>query len=439
MKISSKEPIRIRTKISLSNLSQEQRKEHAELKTKLKDKQLPEKERSKIHSQIERLEKLCNHSIYLEKYEGYSKTEEGQISTKKSYEFLNLHIVPELSPIDKGKNKITWELANNIKAQKIIDQQNNEHGFVSRSKRSKTNFLNFIESLAEEELSKTNNRKSNYHQLNSLIHHLRVYAGDKTLVNQVDEGFAKGFMKYLRTAKNGNTKEKPDKTIKTIALNTQHKLFVKFSLVIRKAMRQNLLTSNPLEKIESGDKPKKEAGKREYLTIEELKSMMGTKCRNDLVKQAFLFCCLTGLRYSDIKKTRWIDFTKDNTGETVLRFVQKKTNQPEYLQVSKEAMKWVPERGNAKDTDLVYALPKGDNANTAIERWVKDAGIHKTITFHCSRHTAATLNLSLGIPIETVSKLLGHTKLSTTTIYARIVDDMKRKAVNKQDGIFDKH
>lgn len=57
--------------------------------------------------------------------------------------------------------------------------------------------------------------------------------------------------------------------------------------------------------------------------------------------------------------------------------------------------------------------------------------------FHCSRHTAATLNLSLGTPIETVSKMLGHTKISTTQIYAKIIDEKQKEAVSKQNGIFD--
>lgn len=57
--------------------------------------------------------------------------------------------------------------------------------------------------------------------------------------------------------------------------------------------------------------------------------------------------------------------------------------------------------------------------------------------FHCARHTAATLNLSLGVPIETVSKLLGHTKISTTQVYAKVIDKNKKAAVHKQDGIFD--
>ena len=115
----------------------------------------------------------------------------------------------------------------------------------------------------------------------------------------------------------------------------------------------------------------------------------------------------------------------------------KKTDGQMYLQVSKEALKWLPARNNAKDEDLVYSLPRNDHANDILRKWVIDAEIKKQITFHCSRHTAATLNLSLGVPLEVVSKLLGHTKISTTQIYAKIVNESRRTAVDKQNGIFD--
>jgi site-specific recombinase XerD len=103
--------------------------------------------------------------------------------------------------------------------------------------------------------------------------------------------------------------------------------------------------------------------------------------------------------------------------------------------VSDEAKKWLPDRGDKND--IVFALPKNDNANKQLSRWVESAGINKKITFHCSRHTAATLNLGLGTQIEVVSSMLGHTKISTTQIYAKILDENQAKAVNKQNGMFD--
>lgn len=100
-------------------------------------------------------------------------------------------------------------------------------------------------------------------------------------------------------------------------------------------------------------------------------------------------------------------------------------------------MKWLPDGNNADPTERIFKLSKNEIVNPIIAEWVKDAGISKKITFHCSRHTAATLNLSLGTPIAVVSKLMGHSKIATTQIYAKIVDEAQRDAVDKQNGIFE--
>lgn len=115
----------------------------------------------------------------------------------------------------------------------------------------------------------------------------------------------------------------------------------------------------------------------------------------------------------------------------------KKVKRGENAYISSEALKWLPERNKSGDDEVIFPLPKNDSANKQLARWVKSAGISKRITFHCSRHTAATLNLSLGTPIETVSKMMGHTKIATTQIYAKIIDQKQKEAVNRQNGIFD--
>ena len=82
--------------------------------------------------------------------------------------------------------------------------------------------------------------------------------------------------------------------------------------------------------------------------------------------------------------------------------------------VSDEAMKFVPRPDDAQPPDRIFKLSKNEIVNPILSEWVKSAGITKNITFHCARHTAATLNLSLGTPIAVVSKLLGHSKIATT-------------------------
>jgi len=106
------------------------------------------------------------------------------------------------------------------------------------------------------------------------------------------------------------------------------------------------------------------------------------------------------------------------------------------LPISTAALKFLPIETDMQPESKIFALPKNETVNDNLRAWTKAAGIRKTITFHSSRHTAATLQLSLGTPIETVSKLLGHGKIATTQIYAKIIDKNKVDAVNKQNDIF---
>jgi site-specific recombinase XerD len=118
-----------------------------------------------------------------------------------------------------------------------------------------------------------------------------------------------------------------------------------------------------------------------------------------------------------------------------INYVQKKTTKQEYLPISKSAVKYLPERGEEKDTDSVFKFPSGGYVNLQLRQWAFTAGLKKKISFQQSRHTNATLLLSLEVPIETVSKILGHSDIKTTQIYAKVIDKSKRDAVDKLDGL----
>lgn len=366
-------------------------------------------------------------SLYLDLYK------EG----KRQYDFLKLYLNEETTLKVKEQNRQTLEIANTILHERIADLNKKGAGFVSP--KGKVNFISYILFQADEALKRSGNKHGYYYTLQALAKHISLYSGDNTQLKQVDKDYIKGFISYLKAAKNFNYKRTGTERDKDVLLsqNTQHNLFMKFKYVIRKAVKADVIAVNPLDKLEDSDKPKEEDGTREFLTIEEIKKLIATECKNNILKRAFIFCCLVGLRYGDISAITWGELEQGNNGETLLRFKVKKTKRGETFPVSDEALKWLPDRGAATNEDVIFVLPKNDSANRQLSRWVKLAGINKQITFHCSRHTAATLNLSLGTPIETVSKLMGHTKISTTQIYAKIIDEKKKEAVNRQNGIFD--
>jgi integrase len=169
---------------------------------------------------------------------------------------------------------------------------------------------------------------------------------------------------------------------------------------------------------------------REYLTLEQLQALVNTPCSIPLLKSAALFSALTGLRFSDISKLVWSEVQYSELEGYFLQFRQKKTKGVEVLPISEQAVSLLGER--KEPTEQVFkGLIYSAYLNVHLKQWILRAGITKDITFHCFRHTFATLQLSHGTDIYTVSKMLGHRELKTTQIYAKIVDDTKRKAADK--------
>lgn len=172
---------------------------------------------------------------------------------------------------------------------------------------------------------------------------------------------------------------------------------------------------------------KAEEGTRMYLTIDEVKRLAQVDCEYPQIKAAFLFSCLTGLRRSDVLRITWGDVYEQ--GEfTRLIFKQKKTKGQEYLDITQEARVLMGERGKPNEHPFTD-IHSPTCTNKAIQEWVLRAGIDKKITFHCARHTFATMMLDIGTDLYVVSKLLGHREIGTTQIYARVMDKNKQAAV----------
>jgi len=166
--------------------------------------------------------------------------------------------------------------------------------------------------------------------------------------------------------------------------------------------------------------------RREHLSVEELNILVETPCDRQILKRAALFSALTGIRHCDIQKLKWKEIQVD--GEQIrLNFTQQKTKGVEYMPISEQAYQFCGEPGEPEQ--LIFEdLPDPSWISVPLKRWIKSAGIIRNITFHCFRHTYATLQLAGGTDIYTVSKMLGHTNVNTTQIYTKVVDEKKQKA-----------
>ena len=359
-------------------------------------------------------------SLYLDIY----------LNGKRKYEFLKLYLVPEITKADKKKNAETMKLAEAIKAKRIVELQNKEFGFKN-DYAEETKFFEFYRSMVEERRGAES--RSNWGNWQSALKHLEKYEKNKNITfAEITPAWIMGFKKHLDNyAKAWEHDGRIRTDIKPLSKNSKYSYFNKLRACINHAFNERIISRNPMIGIEGF---KEEESTRLYLTFDEVKALANTDCEYPRIKDAFLFSCLTGLRRSDILKLTWGEVSQH--GEyTRLIFKQKKTKGLEYLDIAPQAAELLGERG--KPNEAVFPdILSPSCTNNAIQRWVLRAGIDKKITFHCGRHTFAVMMLDLGTDIYTVSKLLGHRMLSTTQIYAKVVDKNKQAAVSKIPDLF---
>lgn len=343
------------------------------------------------------------------------------INGERQYEFLKLYLIPRNKPNAKALNNETMRAANAIRAQRQIEIIN---GIANiKTNRSTMLLIDLMEAYRAKQA--TDNYKG---IIKTATNWLTAYAGPTATLKDVDKAFCVGFITYLQ-----NT---PSKRGKTLSTHTAREIYTIFNTVLNKAVREGVLAYNPNQRIDRNEKIKVADSTREYLTIDELRLLLQDVQENgtEVVKQAFLFSCFCGLRYSDIIALRWGDI-EQSRGECMAKVVMQKTKRANYIPLSSNALSWLPARGNEPDEAPIFNLPTPMTISNKLKRWASTVGITKNITFHTARHTFATALLTKGADLFTTSKLLGHTNVKTTQIYAKIVDTKKREAVDSLNDI----
>lgn len=351
-------------------------------------------------------------SLYLDYYPAIPHPDTGKPTRR---EFLGLYLFNRpKTPADKQQNAETVALAETIRAKRQIDVQNGAYGFLSK-KLLNTCFVAYCEQLAAQ---RTGSNKEGW---DSALHYLRDFTGGNLKVSELTAKKCRDFRTYMLTAKSQRNED-------MLAINSTVSYFNKFKAALKQAYKDGLIGTDLDAKVE-GIKP--EETRREYLTLTELQTLAATDFPTlPVLKQAALFSALTGLRYSDIQALTWRQIRHDPDNGYTIAFRQEKTDGVEYMPISEQAVTLL---GNRLDDDqpILPGLMYSAHWNEKLKQWIKDAGITKHITFHSFRHTYATLQLSLGTDIFTVSKMLGHRELKTTQIYTKIIDKTKREAADR--------
>lgn len=236
----------------------------------------------------------------------------------------------------------------------------------------------------------------------NMVKHLEAFNRHATLA-EINRDFYKKFV---------------DNLLSKMSINSARLMAVLLKARLHDAYIDGMIASMPDL---YGITPKKESTNIDFLTLDELKAMASTDAPED-IKNPFLFCCFTGLRFSDIKALRW-----ENIENGVIILRMKKTKEIVRVPLSDNAKRFLPE---TKEKGLVFQIGPLNTLTRVLKVWAKEAGVNKNLHFHVSRHTFGTLALEHGAAIYTVSKLLGHRNVETTQIYAKVLDEGRKKAVD---------
>lgn len=352
-------------------------------------------------------------SIYLDIY----------TNGKRSYEFLKLALVPEVSPEARAMNEHTLKAANAIKAQRIIDLANKKP-LLALNEKAKMTLIDLLNEYASNRVKQ--GRDSIVDSVHAAVVNLNKY-NPKIKVFEVDREFIENFVEFLGKQKNRRTKE-------PLARRTISRYAGVIRTALNYAVEQEIISQNPALAYDWSSIQGTQT-MRDYLTIDEVGRLIATPYKREDVTKPFLFVCFSGLRVSDLRQLKWKDIIDDN-GKVHLELTQKKTGKVLYLPLSQTAQMFLPSKPDCLN-DNIFNIPDLHIVGTHLARWAKLAQINKKITMHVGRHTFATMTLTTGSDLYTTSELLGHSDVETTQIYGKIVDSKKKHDVYLIDRLFD--
>ncbi len=344
-------------------------------------------------------------SLYLDYYPPIRNPKTMKMSRR---EYLGFYIYAKpKTKAQKEYNDAILMRAEIIRCRRQEAVINNEFGFMDREQ-PKADFLEYFEMKS----------KRHYQKWEIVYLHFKRFTNGKCTFGEITVDLCNRFREYLL-----NTAQLHHPKLK-LTVNSAAGYFSTFRALLKEAYKERLIKENINDFLEAIEY---EEVKKNFLTAEEVKALARTPCEIDVLKRASLFSILTGLRISDIISLKWDDIRPDANGEMAMFIRIQKTQKESIHPLSPEMLALCGERS-------LGSVFKGFNRSMAqypLKEWLKAAGITKRVTFHRFRDTFATLQLAAGTDIYTVSKMLDHANVTTTQIYAKLVDSTKRDTVDR--------
>lgn len=260
-----------------------------------------------------------------------------------------------------------------------------------------------------------NRAKGTYKRYCLLCNHVanyikQEYNREDIYLKELNLAFINGFEHYLRTERNCSTN-----TIWNYMIGVKH--------IVSIARNAGQLAINPF----AGYLISPEQKDRGFLTKEELQLLINAKMKNaqyELVRDLFVFSSFCGLSYSDVKNLTKRNLQTSFDGHLWIITRRQKTNTDSSIRLLEVPKRIIEKyKGYSRD-NRIFPVPSNSSCNAILKKIAKQCGINKRLTYHVSRHTfSTTVTLSQGVPIETVSRMLGHTNIKTTQIYAKITKE----------------
>ena len=344
-------------------------------------------------------------SLYLDFYPAIRNPETMKMTRR---EYLGIYIYAKpANDIERSFNRQMLEKAEAIRCLRVTSLINEKFDFLDHDK-MRGDFLAYFKKMC----------RKKYEKWDTVYRHFYNYVDGHCTFGDLTVELCKGFGEYLLGAHQLRL------THRKVRRNSAAGYYSTFRGLLKVAYRDKLIRENIndfLDKIETEDV------KKSYLTLDELKRLAAAPCHIGVLKRASLFSCLTGLRISDVLNLKWEDFEIAPDQGYCIRIRTQKTQTEAILPISCEAIELCGEHS----TGTVFKGLTRSMINYPLKKWIAEAGITKPITFHCFRHTYATLQIASGTDIYTVSKMLTHKNVTTTQIYADLVSAKKRETVNR--------